>query len=105
MNAPETSLEQIAFLDGQACELKAGETILQFARRHLGEDHIPTLCDDPRMKPYGACRVCSVDVALKADGPVKAVASCHTPVAKGMDIYTNSANIKKFRKNILLNEK
>ena len=101
MNAPETSLEQIAFLDGQACELKAGETILQFARRHLGEDHIPTLCDDPRMKPYGACRVCSVDVALKADGPVKAVASCHTPVAKGMHIYTNSANIKKFRKNIV----
>lgn len=101
MNAPETSLDNLAFLDGKPCELKAGETILQFARRHLGEDHIPTLCDDPRMKPYGACRVCSVDVALKADGPTKAVASCHTPVAKGMHIYTNSDNIKNLRKNIV----
>jgi formate dehydrogenase major subunit len=101
MNAPELSLDNIAFLDGKPCELKAGETILQFARRTLGDNHIPTLCDDPRMKPYGACRVCSVDVALKADGPVKAVASCHTPVAKGMHIQTNSANIKNLRRNIV----
>jgi len=101
MNAPEISLENLAFLDGKPCELKAGETILQFARRYLGDDHIPTLCDDPRMKPYGACRVCSVEVALKADGPVKTVASCHTPVTKGMHIHTNSNGIKKLRKNIV----
>jgi len=106
MNAPELHLDNLrlentAFLDGHPCELKQGETILQFTRRYLGEDHIPTLCDDPRMKPYGACRVCSVDVALKMDGPVKAVASCHTPVTKGMHIYTNSENIKKLRKNIV----
>ena len=101
MNAPEVVLDSLAFLDGKACELKAGETILQFARRHLGQDPIPTLCDDPRMKPYGACRVCSVEVALQADGPLKTVASCHTPVSKGMHIYTNSDSIKKLRRNIV----
>ena len=46
-----------------------GETILQFVRRHLGQDHVPTLCDAPNLDPYGACRVCSVDVALMKGGP------------------------------------
>lgn len=101
MNAPETTLDLLAFLDGHPYQLKQGETILQFARRHLGNDHVPTLCDDPRMKPYGACRVCSVEVALKADGPTRTVASCHTPVSAGMQIYTNSESIKKLRRNIV----
>ncbi len=101
MNMHETSLQNMAFLDGQPFRLEKGETILQFAKRHLGQDHIPTLCDDPRMKPYGACRVCSVEVALQSDGPTKTMASCHTPVSEGMFIYTNSDSIKKLRKNIV----
>ena len=43
---------------------------------------VPTLCDDPNLAPYGACRVCSVEVALEKDGPTKVVASCHTPVGE-----------------------
>ncbi|MCB1616139.1 MAG: molybdopterin-dependent oxidoreductase, partial [Pseudomonadales bacterium] len=96
-----TSLKNIAWLDGQPCTLKPGETILQFAKRHLGEGHIPTLCDDPRMKPYGACRVCSVEVGLQVEGPLRTMASCHTPVNEGMHIYTNSSSIQKLRKNIV----
>jgi formate dehydrogenase major subunit len=101
MNAPDTSLDNLAFIDGQPFDIEDGETILEFTRRHLGSDLIPTLCDDPRMKPYGACRVCSVDVALKADGPKRTMASCHTPVSKGMYIETSNTDIKKLRKNIV----
>ncbi|MBL4865963.1 MAG: formate dehydrogenase subunit alpha [Pseudomonadales bacterium] len=90
-----------AFLDGEEYPIMPGETILQFSKRHLGDNNIPTLCDDPRLKPYGACRVCSVDVALKQDGPTKTVASCHTPVSAQMHIQSNSPSIQKLRKNIV----
>jgi len=78
-----------------------GETILSFVRRHLGQDFVPTLCDAPNLDPFGSCRVCSVDVALIANGPAKAQASCHTPVIPNSFIYTHSDRITKLRKNIV----
>ncbi|TQV72291.1 formate dehydrogenase subunit alpha [Aliikangiella marina] len=92
-------LDKIAFIDGQPYQIKANETILEFAQRN--NFSIPTLCDDSRLESFGACRVCSVDVALKADGPSKTMASCHTPIAEGMHIQTQSPSIQKLRKNII----
>ena len=57
--------------------------------------------DDPNLVPYGACRVCSVDVALKKDGPTKTVASCHTPVTEGSYILTNNEDLTKLKKTLL----
>lgn len=93
------TLEKIAFLDGQPYKIAEGETILEFAQRN--NFSIPTLCDDSRLESFGACRVCSVDVALKADGPTKTMASCHTPINEGMHIQTQSPSIQKLRKNII----
>ena len=90
-----------AFLNGVAYPIKDDETILSFSRRLNGYAVIPTLCDDTRLEPYGSCRVCSVDVALTADGPRKVMASCHTPINEGMHIYTHSPRIEKLRKNIV----
>ncbi|MEW6982038.1 formate dehydrogenase subunit alpha [Colwelliaceae bacterium 6471] len=88
-----------AFLNGVAHEIRAGESILEFSRRL--EQYIPTLCDDPRLDAYGSCRVCSVDVALTADGPRKVMASCHTPISDGMHIYSDSPRVEKLRRNIV----
>jgi len=93
-------MSKTAFLDGVPLVIEDDETILRFAQRHQIET-IPTLCDDERLEPYGACRVCSVDVALTADGPQKVVASCHTPVQEGMHIETANKRIQKLRKNIV----
>ncbi len=90
---------KIAFIDGQPFKIEAGETILEFSKRH--DFSIPTLCDDTRLESFGACRVCSVDVALQADGPSKVMASCHTPIGEGMHIQTQSSSIQKLRKNII----
>lgn len=78
-----------------------GETILQFVRRSLGEQLVPTLCDAPNLDPFGSCRVCSVDVALVQNGNARAMASCHTPVSEGSFIYPNSQRIQKLRRNII----
>ncbi|HRT54701.1 MAG TPA: molybdopterin-dependent oxidoreductase, partial [Flavobacteriales bacterium] len=92
------------------------ETLLSFMRRHIGPDPVPTLCDAPNLEPFGSCRVCSVEVQMavpdregqmNADGtpveltPARVMASCHTPVGKGMYITTNSARMTRLRKNLV----
>ncbi|MCB0760579.1 MAG: formate dehydrogenase subunit alpha [Flavobacteriales bacterium] len=91
----------IAFLNGEGHPIIPGETILEFTRRNYGYDSIPTLCDAPNLDPFGSCRVCSVEVALEEGGPTKTMASCHTPVSKGMWVYTDSEAIEKLRRNII----
>lgn len=91
----------VAYIDNIPYEIQPGETILTFIKRHFGKDYVPTLCDAPNLDPFGACRVCSVDVALSADGKRKAQASCHTPVMANSYIYPHSDAIEKLRKNIV----
>ena len=90
-----------AFIDGQEYPIEAGETMLSFIRRYREKDLVPTLCDAPNLDPFGSCRVCSVEVALEANGKTKTMASCHSPVAEGQHIYTSTQSIKDLRKNII----
>ncbi|NDE48569.1 MAG: hypothetical protein EB016_00005, partial [Proteobacteria bacterium] len=93
---------KIAYIDGKPYEIGSHHTsILKFVKGYLGEDKVPTLCDDPNLAPYGACRICSVEVALVKDGPTRVVASCHTPVVENQHIFTNNDNLKNLRKNIV----
>ncbi|MEI6170309.1 MAG: formate dehydrogenase subunit alpha [Pseudomonadota bacterium] len=93
---------KIAYIDGKPYEIGAHHTsILKFVKGYLGDDKVPTLCDDPNLAPYGACRVCSVEVALVKDGPTRVVASCHTPVVEHQHIFTNNENLTSLRKNIV----
>ncbi len=93
---------KIAYIDGKPYEIGSHHTsILKFIKGYLGEDKVPTLCDDPNLAPYGACRICSVEVALVKDGPTKIVASCHTPVAENQHIFTNNETLHGLRKNIV----
>jgi len=89
-----------AYINDKEYPFKEGDTILQFVRRHMGKELVPTLCDAPNLDPFGSCRVCSVDVALKQDGPAKAMASCPTPVIPGSHIYTDSERITRLRRTL-----
>ena len=92
---------QGVFIDDVEFTFEDSTSILEFSNKSLGEKIIPTLCDDDNLKPYGACRVCSVEVQHTEDGPKRTVASCHTPINPGMRIYTNSDSIKTLRRNIV----
>ncbi len=98
--APATT-GKVAYIDDQPYEIQEGDTILALMRRHFGKKSVPTLCDAPNLDPFGSCRVCSVDVALTKGGPVKTMASCHTPVMPGSFIYPESDRVQKLRKNIV----
>lgn len=90
-----------AYINGKPYQIHKGETILSFIRRYHGQDAVPTLCDAPNLDPFGSCRVCSVDIAVAGNGQVKTVASCHMPISAGMQIFPDSKNIKRLRKNII----
>jgi formate dehydrogenase major subunit len=95
-------MSQIAYINNKPFAFESGETILTFVRRIKDKRNaIPTLCDAPNLEPFGSCRVCSVEVAMTADGPLRTVASCHTPVMAGQYIYTDSKSVQQLRKNII----
>lgn len=90
-----------AFINDTAYEIRDGETILSFIRRHLGDNYVPTLCDAPNLEPFGSCRLCSVEVAREGNGALKTVAACHTPVAEGQRIYPDTEAMQRLRRNII----
>ena len=82
-------------IDGRALIASDRATILDVARReHI---YVPTLCYDPRLAAFGACRVCLVGVA-GAKGPV---AACTTPVRDGMVIDTRDATAQRIAKGVV----
>jgi formate dehydrogenase major subunit len=82
-------------IDGQDFVAGDGATILDVARRE--GIYIPTLCFDPKLVPFGACRVCLVGVE-GARGPV---ASCTTPVREGMVVNTRDAAALRVAKGVV----
>lgn len=81
-------------IDGRQIQAKEGSTVLQNAQA-MNID-IPTLCFHKEVSPFGACRLCSVEV--KANGKWKLAASCQIEVAKGMEVKTDTEKVKESRK-------
>ena len=83
-------------INGQKVRAKQGEMVLQAARR-LGI-HIPTFCYHEALTPFGACRLCLVEVTQR--GRTRLVTACARPVAEGMEVVTESERIQKHRRII-----
>jgi len=84
-------------IDGRKWSGPHGVTVLE-AAAELGIT-IPTLCHHPGLGPYGACRLCLVEVRA---GPKAGLAvSCTLPVAEGMVIATRTGVVRRARKFVL----
>ncbi|HIJ96237.1 MAG TPA: molybdopterin-dependent oxidoreductase [Desulfuromonadales bacterium] len=59
---------------------------------------IPILCHDKKLKPFGACRMCLVEVEQMKGRQIPA---CTTPITEGMIIQTATPDIIKARKLVL----
>jgi len=82
-------------IDGEEATFTEGETIYDAAKR--AGIAVPTLCYDPRLEPFGACRLCVVEV----EGGRAPVASCTTPAVAGMLVRTRTESIEKHRRTLL----
>ena len=83
------------FLDGEEVPFSPGETVYEIAERHRRE--IPTLCYDPRLDPFGGCRLCIVEV----EGARNPVASCTTKATAGMKVRTRGGRLDMHRRVLL----
>ncbi len=82
-------------INGKKISVEPKTTILQAAL--MNGIHIPHLCYDPRLTPYGGCRLCLVEV----EGQRKLLASCSTPVEHEMVIHTETPKLHKARRTVL----
>jgi predicted molibdopterin-dependent oxidoreductase YjgC len=82
-------------VNGRKIEAGKGMTVLEAAQ--AAGIYIPTLCYDPSLAPFGACRLCIVEVEKMRGLPT----SCTLEAAEGMVVRTSSPTIDKIRRNIV----
>ncbi|MBN2073510.1 MAG: (2Fe-2S)-binding protein [Actinobacteria bacterium] len=84
-------------INGNGIQADEGITILEAAKE--AGIHIPNLCYHPDLKPYGACRLCIVEI--EKNGRSKIVASCGYQVEEGLLVNTESPKVEQVRKNLV----
>ncbi len=84
-------------IDGQKIEAQEGQTILEVCRRNSLD--IPTLCNHPALEPYGACRMCTVEVIRKGWSSLHT--ACTHPAWDGLEVKTDSSAVREVRKTII----
>jgi len=82
-------------IDGEPLQVPAGTTVLKAAEK-LGIN-IPRLCYHPNLSIEGACRVCVTQVK----GFNHFLTACSQEVWEGMEVQTNSPEIRQARRDIV----
>jgi predicted molibdopterin-dependent oxidoreductase YjgC len=83
-------------INNQQVTVPQGTFILEAAR--INGIEIPNLCYQPLLRPWGSCRVCTVEILGKRGGLIE---SCTTPLAEGMEVLTHSPEVVQARQYIL----
>lgn len=91
----ETRLVTVT-IDGQQYTVPEGLTILE-ACRMVGIE-VPNLCYQPLLRPWGSCRICTVEILGRRGGLVE---SCAAQVRDGMEIATKSPACEAARRFVL----
>ena len=84
-------------IDGKKVEVEEGSTVLEAAEK-LGI-HIPTLCYHKSLEPYGACRLCLVELTSSRGSVIQA--SCGYPAQEGLVVKTDTERVLKNRRIML----
>lgn len=84
-------------IDGKPCEARVGETIFEVARR--SGIWIPTLCHHEALEPYGACRICVVEI--DRGGWWQVVTSCNYPVRRDLTVRVESERAVRARRGVM----
>ncbi len=83
-------------VDGRKMRAYEGQTVLSVAEEN-GILDIPNLCNDEKLEPTSACRMCLVEIE-NAERPLP---SCNTPAVPGMVVHTKSDRLQHIRKTNL----
>ena len=83
-------------IDGRTMSAYEGQTVLSIAVDN-GILDIPNLCNDEKLEPTSACRMCLVEI----EGAERPLPSCNTPAVPGMVVHTTSDKLKHIRRTNL----
>lgn len=81
-------------IDGKAVTATEGMSVLDAAQS--AGISIPTVCHHEKLKPFGGCRLCTVEA--EAGGRTSLVAACTYPVQKDLVVRTRTEQLDKIRK-------
>ena len=84
-------------INGIDAQVEEGTSLLE-AATFLGL-HIQTLCYNEGLSPYGACRLCVVEIG--EPGATRLVSSCTYPASEGLKVRTNSERVLNARKMVI----
>ena len=84
-------------INGKKVKAAEGTSVLEAAR--AARIDIPTLCSNDALEPYGACRLCIVEI--DNNGRTTVEASCTYPVADGLAVKTDSPRVIAGRKLVI----
>jgi heterodisulfide reductase subunit A len=84
-------------IDGIPVQVEKGKTILQAA--NSVNIKIPTLCYHDALSPYGACRLCVVEI--NKNGWKKIQASCVYPVEDAIEVQTSTPELENIRRMMI----
>jgi len=82
-------------INNKKIKVEEGLTVLKAAEK--AGIKIPTLCSHRALSPYGACRLCLVEIR-QGEGPPEIQASCTYPAMEGLVVQTDSERVIKTRK-------
>ncbi|MFZ5867708.1 MAG: molybdopterin-dependent oxidoreductase [Thermodesulfobacteriota bacterium] len=85
-------------IDGVEVTVERGTSILEAAQK--AGIRIPTLCHDKRLVPYGACRLCMVEVTSR--GRTRTMPACFNPAREGMEVATHTPKLAESRRMQLM---
>jgi len=81
-------------VDDKQIEVIEGRTLLEACREH--NIYVPTLCYHPALEPYGACRLCMVEIH-QPPRSARLVASCVYPCEEGLVVRTDTEMVRRSR--------
>jgi bidirectional [NiFe] hydrogenase diaphorase subunit len=84
-------------INGVGVEAAEGASVLDVARRYGFE--VPSLCHHEAVTPYGACRVCLVEITK--GGRKKLTTCCNYEVLEGISVVTDTPEIRRHRATVL----
>ncbi len=82
------------FINGKEVEFTNEINLLEVMRKN--GFNVPTFCYRPDLKPFGACRMCVVEIEGRG-----IQTSCTMPPECGLKIQTNTERVRRIRKTVL----
>ena len=82
-------------IDDVDLSAREDETLIEVCREH--KIPVPSLCHLDGLSIWGGCRLCMVEIV----GQGRLVAACSTRVAEGMQVYTSTERLQRYRRVIV----